>query len=200
MNLPRRATIEEMARDSAGAKSCDRKSLEELLLRHLPAVRAYIRLRAGPAVRAMESSSDLAQSVCREALEELPDFRFDGEAAFRSWLFTVAMHKVMDRGRRAASRRQNAETPRSAEASSDDALGALYSSRLTPSAEIADRESIERLERAFDRLPDEQREVLVLAKIAGLTQAEVGRQVGKSEDAVRKILSRALARLTTLLL
>lgn len=180
----------------------DGEPLQSLLLRHLPAVRAFIRLRSGAAVRAMESSGDLAQSVCREVLEELPDLRFETEAAFRRWLFTVALRKVMDRGRRAKVwRGVRPAPPRPGETgeASDAALGAFYSTQLSPSGVVSDREALERLESAFDALPDEQREAIILSRIAGLTQAEIGKQIGKSEDAVRKILSRALARLSTLL-
>ena len=185
-----------MTRDADPPDDASRAALEAMLLRHLPAIRAYLRLNAGAAVRAEEWSGDLAQSVCREALEHGDAPRFDDDAAFRRWLFTIAFHKVVDRARRAAVRR--AAHGRPVDDASDAALGEFYASRLSPSGEVAGRESIERLERAFDALPDEQREVLVLAKIAGLSQAEIGAQIGKSEEAVRKILSRSLARISTL--
>jgi len=46
-------------------------AIDELLHRYLPGLRAFVRLRASPAVRAKESASDIAQSVCREVLEDL---------------------------------------------------------------------------------------------------------------------------------
>jgi RNA polymerase sigma factor (sigma-70 family) len=55
------------------------------------------------------------------------------------------------------------------------------------------REEIEHVERAFDRLEEEQREVITLAHVAGLTRAEIAERLGKSEGAVRTMLSRALA-------
>src|SRR5262245_28219821 len=45
---------------------------------HVGALRAYVRLRIGGAIRAREESADIAQSVVREALEDLP--RFSGDA------------------------------------------------------------------------------------------------------------------------
>jgi hypothetical protein len=38
-----------------------------------------------------------------------------------------------------------------------------------------------------------QREVIALAKIAGLSRAEIGERMGRSETAVRTLLHRALA-------
>lgn len=44
------------------------------------------------------------------------------------------------------------------------------------------------------KLSDEQREVISLAKIAGLSRAEVARVMGRTEAAVRMLLSRSLRR------
>jgi RNA polymerase sigma-70 factor (ECF subfamily) len=57
------------------------------------------------------------------------------------------------------------------------------------------REELERVERAFDTLRDEQREVISLAHVVGMSRAEIAAQLGKSEGAVRTMLSRALAEL-----
>ena len=62
----------------------DTPALDSLLARHLPGLRAFIRLRSPKAVRDKESSSDLAQSVCREALERMDAFEYRGEAAFHT--------------------------------------------------------------------------------------------------------------------
>ena len=61
------------------------------------------------------------------------------------------------------------------------------------------REELERIESAFDRLPEEYREVITLARIAGLSRAEIAERMGRREGAVRTLLSRALARLAELL-
>jgi RNA polymerase sigma-70 factor (ECF subfamily) len=57
------------------------------------------------------------------------------------------------------------------------------------------RDEIEQLERAFDALTEEQREIVTLAHVVGLSRAQIAEQVGKSENAVRIVLHRALARL-----
>ena len=65
-----------------------------LLERHLPGLRAFVRLRMGPALRAQESESDLVQSVCLELIEDLSDFEYRGEGQFRRWLYTAALNKI----------------------------------------------------------------------------------------------------------
>jgi RNA polymerase sigma factor (sigma-70 family) len=48
----------------------------------------------------------------------------------------------------------------------------------------------------MDRLKPEYREVVVLAKIDGLSYEEIGDRLGKSVHAVGHLLSRAMAALT----
>ena len=72
-------------------------------------------------------------------------------------------------------------------------------SLCTPSRDAAGKEDLERLERAFARLSTDQQEVIRLARFAGLVHEEVARRMGRTPSATRSLLSRALARLATLL-
>jgi RNA polymerase sigma-70 factor (ECF subfamily) len=78
-------------------------------------------------------------------------------------------------------------------------LAACYSSFASPSGAAMLREELERVEAAFEQLSDEQREVITLAHLAGLSRAEIAAQMGRSEGAVRVLLHRSLARLAELL-
>ena len=55
----------------------------------------------------------------------------------------------------------------------------------------------EGLEREIRRLPEEMRQVLILRTVDGLPSREVAKKIGKSDAAVRKIYSRAVAQLAT---
>jgi RNA polymerase sigma-70 factor, ECF subfamily len=178
-------------------------AIEALLERHLPALRAFLRLRAGDEIRARESVSDLVQSVCREVLQDVGTYRYQGEPAFRRWLYLTALHKVMDRGRYLERRRRASalEIPASQRAGSVDEAQLLdcYATFSTPSQDAMVREQTERIEKAFDELPEEYREVITLARIVGLPYADIAEQMNRSDDAVRKLLARALARLGRIL-
>jgi RNA polymerase sigma-70 factor (ECF subfamily) len=175
----------------------DRRAFDELLALHLPGLRAWIRLRAGPVVRARESASDLAQSVCREVLDHLDRFAYGDEQGFRAWLYTTALRKIANRHEywAAEKRDHRRESPLDGlgESAAMAALGGVYRSFSSPSRHAMKREEIEHVERAFDRLEEEQREVITLAHVAGLSRAEIAERLGKSEGAVRTMLSRALA-------
>lgn len=167
----------------------------------LPELRAFIRLRLGPTIRARESSSDLLQSVCREALLESPTLEFRGERAFRRWLFTVAERKIIDRARYwNADRRNPGHEGSSFDDASADEIARLrdsYAAFMRPSREADLREQVERLEAAFQRLSERDREVLTLSRLMGMSHAEVAESLGIAEGAARMALARALTRLST---
>lgn len=170
----------------------DREALGELLRRLLPGVRAFVRLRMGPDLRARESGSDIVQSVCADLLAG-EGLVFEDEAKLRNWLFCAALNKVRSHGRslKAQKRDPALEVP----LASHDDVGACYARVLSPSGQLMARERIARLEAAFDDLPEHYREVVTLARVAGLTYAQIAASTGRTEDAVRNILARALNRL-----
>ncbi|MBL9076310.1 MAG: sigma-70 family RNA polymerase sigma factor [Planctomycetes bacterium] len=181
----------------AAAAGGDRDALATLLQRHLPGVRAYLRLRMGPMIRANEDSEDLVQSVCREILVRAEDFAHGGEQGFRRWLFRTAQRKVADRADYyRAQKRAHRTSPLDVD---DDAVAACYGSVCTPSRAASAREHLSRVEAAFDRLPEAQREVILAVRMLGLSHAELAQRLGKTEGAVRVMLFRAMAQLTELL-
>ena len=169
-------------------------AVDTLLHRFLPSVRAYLRLRAGRGLLDKESASDLAQSVCRDVLENLDRFRYDGEDGFKRWLFKTAQRKVLDRHAYYAAKKRAAELPPAAAPDLDAAL-ACYGNVHTPSRDAIAREELGRVETAIEALPEDMREVVILSRVVGLSRRAVAEEVGKTEGAVRMILHRALARL-----
>jgi RNA polymerase sigma-70 factor (ECF subfamily) len=180
------------------AREGDAEAVSALLERHLPGLRAYVRLRCGPAMRAKESTSDIVQSTCRDVLENLERFRYRGESGFRAWLFATALRKIADRAEYwgAAKRAAAREVPLIDEERSTRGLRKLYATLCSPSQEAIGNEAAERLEAAFDRLADEEREIIVLARVVGLTHTELAEQLGVSVAASRTRLFRALASLS----
>lgn len=179
------------------AAAGDQPALDELLRLHLPSLRAFVRVRMGAGLRARESASDLVQSVCREVLTHQERFRHPSDNAFKSWLFLTAERKIANRlAYWAAEKRGGVEELREPNV---DALFDAYKSVSSPSRRVAREEEIRRVEAAFDQLTPEHREVVALAHFVGLSRKEIGEQMGKSEEAVRALLFRAMARLSTLL-
>jgi len=177
-----------------GAEKHDPAAVASLLQQHLPALRAFVRLKAGPSLLARESCSDLAQSVCRDVLENAERFRFGGEAEFRKWLFTTAMRKIADRAEHWRAGKRDGNKERSGlDEQEMVGLAAIW----TPSVQAAAREELQRVETAFGKLAPEKQEVVLMARLMGLSHAQIAAELGKTEVAVRSILSRALAELAS---
>ncbi len=180
----------------------DAGALDRLIALHLPALRAFVRVRCGPRLRAKESAGDLVQSVCRELLEDAGKFRHQGEGAFKAWLFAAAARKVADRADywQAAKRDPEREVPiahdRSTARGGDLELLAIWKRSCSPSQALMAREAIAAIETALDELPDDYREAILLSRVVGLSRAEVATAMGKTEDSVRHLLFRGLARLS----
>lgn len=185
---------EDASRDLVARVSLgDGAAVTTLLEQQLPGLRAYIRMKAGKELLALESSSDLAQSVCRDILENLGRFQYDGEGAFRKWLFTTALRKIADRYEFYQAGRRNIR--REASTGGDDAILEACRGFYTPSRQAAAREDLARLETCLRSLDDDKREVILLSRMVGLSHAEIAVEMGRTEVAVRKLLSRALAEL-----
>ena len=68
----------------------------------------------------------------------------------------------------------------------------------TPSAIMSKKEEFDKLARAIEELTPQYREVIVLTKIEGLSYKEIADRMGKSSEAVRKLVSRALEALISI--
>jgi RNA polymerase sigma-70 factor (ECF subfamily) len=169
----------------------DTASLDELLARYLPQLHAYVHSRMGEALRGRESSMDVVQSVCRDLLANRAAFDFHGEERFRAWLFTAALNKIRAKHRFHHSERRDVDRE---VAPASDAV--LASSFLTPSRDAVAAESAKALQEALATLPEEYREIITLARVVGLPHRVIGEVTGRSEEAARQLLGRAMVRLT----
>ena len=189
---------EEFERIFELAQQGDREAVGELLQPHLDGLRAYVRLKSGRLLRERVSASDLVQSACREALHGLESIECHDEGAFRAWLYRVALHKVLGNVDHLTAQRRSPDREVDF-ADSPDRLLEVYKSVCTPSRQAIAREQVARIEAAFDQLPDEQREVILLSRFEGLAHREIALRMDRSEASVRQLLSRGRARLAMLL-
>jgi RNA polymerase sigma-70 factor, ECF subfamily len=154
----------------------DRQAFAALYRRYVDAVHRYCHRCLGE----REAAEDATSLIFTKALAALPRCRDD---AFRPWLFTIA-HNVIDMLR------------------SRPLVGPL-----TPAFDLADRspdgspearalaaDDARTIRMLLAQLPPDQRELLEL-RLAGLTDAEIARVLGRSHGAVRTSQCRALARL-----
>ena len=180
------------------ARAGDRRALEDLVVLHLPALRAFVRVQAGRELRDRESCSDLVQSACREVLADLSAFQYREEAGFRRWLFQAAERKILDRARFLGREKRDPKREQ-ALPEAESAIVDCYASFCTPSRIAAAREERERIEAAMEKLPETYREVLRLRHLLGLSNAEIGAEIGRTPEYARMLLGRARHRLAEVL-
>jgi RNA polymerase sigma-70 factor (ECF subfamily) len=176
------------------AATGDCASLDELLARHLPQLHAYVHVRLGD-LRVRESSMDVVQSVCRALLGERDRFDFRGEDRFRAWLFTAALNKIRDKYRfhRGAGRDVRRELTDS------DHEQLVASALISPSQDAMVAERAHTVGEALAALSESHREVITLARIVGLPHRVVAEVMGRTEEAVRQLLGRAIVQFALVL-
>lgn len=151
---------------------------QELWRRYSPGVAAFARGQG------VEDPDAVCSDAFLAVFRALP--RFDGdETGFRALLFTIARRRVLDEQRRRARRVRQApwrpeEDPRQVP---------------SPEQEHLSSETRREARELLDRLPGDQREVLMLRLFGDLTVPQVAAAVGKSEGAVKALQRRGLERL-----
>jgi RNA polymerase sigma-70 factor (ECF subfamily) len=150
-----------------------------------------VRCRLGPGLRACLQSEDVLQSVMLDALGALPRLKEQESGRLRHYLHVMVTNKIRDRADTFGAQKRRGSVPLT-----EDLAIALPG--MEPLA-YADADRFESLERCLLLLPDDQREVILLRRVDGLSSQEAAEVLGRSDAAVRKLFSRAMASLTRLL-
>lgn len=161
----------------------DRGAVDSLIREVRPMVVRYCRARLTRAAHYMHTSDDVAQEVCIALLVALPRYRDMGRP-FAAFVFGIAAHKVAD-ALRGAYRR---DLP------TDNVPDCIDEAPGPEESAIRGSEA-ERTRNLLSELPEQQRRLLVMRIIAGLSADETGDLLGMSPGAVRVAQHRALARL-----
>ncbi len=138
-----------------------------------------------------DQSDDLLQDCWVRILEHLDTYRRD--ESFAAWALEVSQNLCRTKARARKSARAVEVPVRNVD---EQAGGDPGSAAGSPQTEDRRRESRKRvLYEALGRLPDRERDVIVLRLLEGRTTKEAAEIVGVSERAVRMILVRGMTRL-----
>jgi RNA polymerase sigma-70 factor (ECF subfamily) len=175
-----RVSIHDLTAQAVGGQPA---AIDSLLRQIRPMVLRYCRARLGRLSGHYQVADDVAQEVCIALVSALPRYRDMGRP-FASFVYGIASHKVADAMRSAAHLAIPTEDLPDA---ADDRPG--------PEETAVAYLEAERVRALLRRLPVQQRELLVLRVLAGLSAQETGDELGMSAGAVRVAQHRALARL-----
>ena len=183
------------------AKEGDDSALERLCSVYGERVRRIIRLRMGSEIRPRLDSMDLVQDALFSALGGLEDFTYKNEGDFLRWLARITQNELRDNlDKIYTEKRDIRKEVRLDNYGPTTDRGFVVNpapfQTTTPSVIMSKKEDLDKLEKAIDQLKPDYREVIVLAKIEGLTYREIADKLGKSIDSVGHLLSRAMVALT----
>jgi RNA polymerase sigma-70 factor (ECF subfamily) len=140
-----------------------------------PSLIGYLRLHG------VQEPEDLTGEVFVHVVRGLRNFSGD-EAQFRSWIFLIAHHRMLD-DRRSRSRKPSEPV----ELRSIEQHGPIGNSE----EEALDQLSVAEVRRLLEGLSDAQRHVLLLRVIGGLTLEETAAVIGKRVSSVKALQRRA---------
>jgi RNA polymerase sigma-70 factor (ECF subfamily) len=170
----------------AAARRGEPAALEAVYRRYAPAILAWHRARVGDP----HLAEDLTGEAFVAVLRALPSYR-GGPEAFAGWLFTLVRRDLVDHLRRVGRR---------PEAPLEAASAALERDPMPDAADAA-LASVEagEVRAALAKLSADQREVIVLRVVAGLTAPEIAQATGRTVGAVKALQHRGLDSLGRLL-
>jgi RNA polymerase sigma-70 factor (ECF subfamily) len=140
-------------------------------------------------VRGAREPEDLVGDVFLQIARNVGSFT-GTEANFRSWIFMVAHHRLIDERRRQARRPEDLVA--------HDDLAGIAGSQDAEQAALASLAD-ESLRYLLEQLTPDQRDVVALRIIAGLSLEETAAATGKQVGAVTQLQRRGLASLRRIL-
>jgi RNA polymerase sigma factor (sigma-70 family) len=149
---------------------------QELYSGLAPVVLGYLRANSAP------DPEDILAEVFLQVARDIATFEGD-ERGFRSWVFTITHHRLID-ARRLSARRPVDLSPEPPEPDgrADDAA-----------EEALARIGVEEIHRVLGSLSNDQRAVLLLRVLGDLSVEDVAKAVGKRPGAVKALQRRGLA-------
>ena len=135
-----------------------------------------------------QDAEDIVQETFVAALKAI--HRFRGDSKLRTWLFSIASHKVADMYRRAGRRPKIVPL---------DVASSLHAKDPYPEQVVEHREARQRVRQALLQLPPHYRTALVLKYVQDMRVREICQVMQRSEKSVESILGRARRLLSKIL-
>jgi len=185
--------------ETATGSAAGRQRLLALLDEKRPQLLAYINRQLGARLKQKVEAEDILQETTIDAVRRTAEFEQLQRDPF-GWLCQIAEHRLIDAHRRffqAQKRAGEREVSIDADRADDGGKFAdlLAASMTTPSQAFSRNQKEFQLQIALQELPEETREVLRLRYVDGLQTKEIAERLGKTDGAIRVLLTRSVQKL-----
>ena len=143
-----------------------------------------------------QDAEDMAQEAFLKAYRSLPEFR--GESKFSVWLYRIVSNVCLDFLRRQSRRPAVSLTAEDDEG--EELQWEVPDERYSPEKLLEQKLTREAVQKGLAELPEEQREILLLREIKGLSYEEIGEILSLEPGTVKSRIIRARKRLCAFLL
>ena len=145
-------------------------------------------------LRVQSAAEDVVQEAFIRVVQNAADFKH--EARFTTWVYTITRNLCIDQMRKRALRKHASLDDARGADSDGPTLGELTADkRANVEREATGDELKERIARAVDELPDDQREVFLMREVSNLPFKEIADITGVPENTVKSRMRYALERL-----
>lgn len=185
----------------ASLRSGEEAALVTFLQTNEQPLLAFIRSRIGTQLKKKVEPEDILQEASMEAVRVLGQTDLSTWDPLH-WMFQLCERKIIDAHRRHFDSQKRDASREAALPAGSEAAGLanlLAASMTTPSQAFSRDQRQLRTMAALETLPDEQREAIRLRYLVGLPSKEIAKKFGKSDGAMRVMISRALSRLQAML-
>ena len=193
--LPDEATVERCC-DSAVAGNTE--SLERLLAHYHIRFLSHTRRKVGADWAGRLEAEDILQEAYADAFATIRSFTYRGDESFYNWIVRIIDHRFVDqlrhakRKKRGADRQVRLQGPHS---TWNSLLDQCFADPNSPSLAMRREDAAAALIRCVACLPPDYREAVQRVFLNEEPLATVAADLGKSEDALRRLAGRALERL-----
>lgn len=178
------------------AKSGDSQALSLAFEKYRRRLAVLVYFKLSPGGRESSEVEDLVQDTLLRAFRDIGGFSYQSPGSFMRWLSSIADHVIIDRVRYRNRDCRMGEEVRFRSASNP--LGPEPADTRTPSRLFAQQEAVGRLLGRLNELPEDYRQAILMAKIEGISTAEMAERLGKSREAVALLVYRAVKRFRTI--
>lgn len=159
------------------ARVGDKEAFGELYERYVDRIYSYVYYRTGN----HHDAEDLTARVFSRAITHIETYT-DRGVPFQAWLYRIA-HNLVANWHRDRGRRKIIPL--------DEFVASSLKSEA-PDRQAEDKEEREALLAAIRRLPEERQQLLLLKFVEGLSNAEIGAIMGRTEGAIKSLYHRTL--------